>query len=187
MSDNNLQVTNYDKTIDEPTPKPTPERKKPGPKKGFKSATASTPVQTPIEKAVEIPIEPIPVIKTKKQLHEERMHKLWVEDSKLVRGIFRNHEIPGTSVTFPFRKYKQDPVKEYSLMDGQVYELPRAVAEHLNSNCQYTIHKHATDENGRPIAVVGTKIQRFSFYPTDFTSIDVGVDKPDIITVTPLG
>jgi len=160
------------------------ERKKPGRKPGYK-AVAPTPVQTPIEKAVEKPVEPPPpVIKSKRQLHEEDMHRRWVEDSKLVRGIFRNHEIPGTSVTFPFRKYKQDAVKEYTLMDGQIYELPRAVATHLNNNCQYTIHKHATDENGKPIAIVGTKIQRFSFYPTDFS--DVNSDTPKIDIITPI-
>jgi hypothetical protein len=181
MSDTNLVVTNSDQTTTEPATKqtPKPERKKPGRKPGYK-AVAPTPVETPIAKAVETP----PVIKSKKQLHEERMHKLWTEDSKIVRGIFRNHEIPGTSVTFPFRKYKQDHVKEYTLQDGQVYELPRMVATHLNNNCQYTIHKHATDENGKPIAIVGTKIQRFSFYPTDFS--DVGADTPKIDIITPI-
>jgi hypothetical protein len=165
-----------------------PARQKPGRKPGWqKPSPIEAPVhsKSPIEAAITTPPEVAP--KTKKQLHEERMHKLWLEGSKMVRGMFRNHEIPGTGVTFPFRAFKQDPVKEYTLNDGQIYELPKAVAQHINNNCQYTIHKHATDDNGKPIAVVGTKIQRFSFYPTEFTTLDVtGEDKPDIKIVTPI-
>jgi len=124
------------------------------------------------------------VVKSKKQLHEERMYKLWLEDSKTVRGIFRNHEVPGAAIEFPFRIYKQDKVQNYLLKDGQVYEVPRALAKHINNDCAYPEHKHAHDENGKPSVVVGRRVQRFSFMPLDFS--DVGDNKPDIVTVTPL-
>lgn len=173
MSDiNEIQVT---------TPETKPAKKKPGRKPAMKKAE---PVAEPTIKDA-LALETVQVApKTKKQLHEERLRKLWEEDSKMVRGIFRNHEIPGGNVMFPFRKYKFDPVKEYTLNDGEIYELPRMVASHINNNCSYPVHKHATDDKGRPVAIVGSRVQRYSFYPTEFA--DVGQDKPRIDIITPL-
>lgn len=129
-------------------------------------------------------VAPVIAPKTKRQLHEERMHKMWLEDSKLVRGIFRNHEVPGAALEFDIRLYKEDQLKTYKLLDGQVTEIPRGIARHINNNCNYPQHKYMADENGKQQVVVGLKIQRYSFNPIDFS--DVGSDKPDIVIVTPV-
>lgn len=156
---------------------------KPGRKPGYKKPESK--VEQPVKETVAQVLEaPQVAPKSKKQLHEERLRKLWEEDSKLVRGIFRNHEIPGGNVMFPFRKYKFDPVKEYTLNDGEIYELPRMVATHINNNCSYPVHKHATDDKGKPVAIVGSRVQRYSFYPTEFADVDQ--DRPKIDIITPL-
>lgn len=93
----------------------------------------------------------------------------WKEESRLVKGIFRCHEPRGGSVTFSFKKYKWDPTKTYTLVDGHEYELPLAVARHLNQNCNYSVHQHILDSQGKPILDVGGKqVSRMNFESLEF-------------------
>lgn len=93
----------------------------------------------------------------------------WKEESRMVKGIFRCHEPQGGCVTFSFKKYKWDPVKRYTFYDGMEYEIPLAVARHLNQNCNYAIHSYIMDVQGRPIVdKAGKKFQRMNFQSLDF-------------------
>ena len=123
------------------------------------------------------------VIKSKKELAEEKLYELWKKDSQTVRGIFRNHEIPNSSISFTYHRYKYDSPEKYTFADGQTYEVSRGLARHINEDCNYPIHKYLVDENNKPSMLVGRKVQRFSFMPTDFSDIDV---KPDIAIAKPL-
>ena len=94
------------------------------------------------------------------------------EEQKMVRGIFRFHEVPGGQMDFVFRKYKGQPLEKYSMKDGEVYEVPLAVARHLNTNCWYPVYGH----NDKAQAVVADnalmsikeKVRRCSFQSLDF-------------------
>lgn len=102
---------------------------------------------------------------------EDKIRQKWKEESRLVKGIFRCHEPVGGQIMFPFRKYKWDQTKWYTLVDGETYEIPLAVARHLNENCSYAVHSHIMDAQGKPtVDRSGKKISRMSFESLEFTS-----------------
>mgnify|MGYP001564099196 CR=1 FL=1 len=93
-------------------------------------------------------------------------------DREPVKGIFRYHEVEGGSMSFSYKAYKEDPVENYELYDGQVYTVPFGVAKHLNKNGWYPVHAYTTDENGKPSMKVGQKVRRFSFQSLEFVDLD---------------
>lgn len=116
-------------------------------------------------------------IATKLQYMRER-------DRETVKGRFKYYDCPGGEMKFAFKKYKQDPIEKYSLVDGQIYVLPIGVIKHLNKDCFYTVHKHAIDKDGRPIQVIGQKIQRCEFIPMEFVDTeDLSPSGVEIVTV----
>jgi hypothetical protein len=94
------------------------------------------------------------------------------KDREMVKGIFRFHEVPGGQMSFNFKKYKEDPVERFDLVDGQVYTIPLGVAKHLNTNCWYPIHQYMQDESGKPVMKVGQKVRRCSFQSLEFVDVD---------------
>jgi len=141
------------------------------------SQSEITPVSKGIKKAAP------EVIKSKRELAEEKLYELWQKDSKMVRGIFRNHEIPGTAITFTYHRYKYDTPEKPTFMDGKTYEVSRGLARHINEDCNYPIHHYLMDENNKPSMLVGKKVQRFSFVPTEFGDIEPSVN---LMTAVPL-
>jgi hypothetical protein len=103
----------------------------------------------------------------KKTSYREQKEK----DNKIVEGVFRFHEVPGGTLNFVFRMYKGDPIKRYTLVDGQRYSLPLGVVKHLNKNGWYPVHAYKMTESGRPDVHVGKKFQRFTFESTQFIDI----------------
>ena len=93
------------------------------------------------------------------------------KDNRMVRGIFKNFETPGGELRFVFRKYKGEPIKKYVLLDNQVYTIPLGVAKHLNNDCNYPVHKYATDETGVPTMRIGSRFHRFGFQSLEFMDI----------------
>lgn len=123
-----------------------------------------------------------------KQTTSENLKRMCERDREKVKGIFRFHECEGGTLSFVFRAYKWDDVEKYSLIDGEIYELPLGVAKHLNKNGWYPEHSYLMDETGRPTMRVGSKKRRFSFQSMDFIDpVEMGMspDK-DIVTATPL-
>lgn len=100
------------------------------------------------------------------------------KDSQLVRGKFIFHEVPGGSVSFNYKKYKEDDVQRYDLSDGEIYTLPLGVAKHLNKNCAYPVHSFILDDNGKPSMRIGQMVRRMSFQSLEF------IDNEDL---TPVG
>lgn len=94
------------------------------------------------------------------------------KDREPVKGIFRFYEVPGGSVSFNYRAYKEDEVERYDLVDGQVYTLPLGVAKHLNKNGKYPVHKYMTDETGKAVMKIGQYVRRFGFQSLEFVDID---------------
>lgn len=95
------------------------------------------------------------------------------KDREPVKGIFRFHEVPGGSVSFCYKAYKEDSVERFDLFDGQVYTIPLGVARHLNKNGKYPIHAHTLNtDDGKPAMHIGKMVSRFSFQSLEF--VDIG-------------
>lgn len=113
----------------------------------------------------------------KKQLRYERD-----KDREKVKGIFRFHEVPGGRMEFVMKAYKEDPVEKYDMVDGYMYTIPLGVAKHLNKNGWYPIHKYTTDQNGKRVSEIGSKVRRFSFQSLEFMESEdlTPIGKPEI-------
>lgn len=106
------------------------------------------------------------------------------KDRQMVKGIFRNYEVPGGSLSFNFRKYKGDPIEKFTMVDGGVYTVPLGVAKHLNSNVNYPVHRYAQDDTGNVSMRVGQKVNRCGFQSLEFMDVEdmpTNIDK--IVTV----
>lgn len=91
-------------------------------------------------------------------------------DREMVTGIFRDLEIKGGEMKFPFRKYKGDSLTPWEFVDGEVRTIPRMVAEHLNEQCKVPVYAAGKDNSGKAIDVVERYVHRFSFQSLDFTN-----------------
>lgn len=105
------------------------------------------------------------------------------KDRQMVKGVFKYYEVPGGSVGFCFKKYKEDPIETFDLVDGQIYTIPLGVAKHLNSNTWYPIHGHTVDENGAPLQSIKQKVNRMAFQSLEFMDIEDFGGEKQIITV----
>lgn len=94
------------------------------------------------------------------------------KDRQMVRGKFIFHEIPGGELSFPFRKWKGDPVESFTLRDGEIYTLPLGVAKHLNKECKYPIHSYTMGEDNRPSQKINQWVRRCSFQSLEFLDVD---------------
>lgn len=98
------------------------------------------------------------------------------EEQKMVRGIFRFHEVPGGQMDFVFRKYKGDRLEKYSMKDGEVYEVPLGVARHLNTNCWYPVYGHSEKSQAaiadNALMSIKEKVRRCSFQSLDFVEAE---------------
>lgn len=94
------------------------------------------------------------------------------KDRQPVKGVFRFYEVPGGTLDFCFKKYKEDQVEKFSLRDGEIYTIPLGVAKHLNTNCNYPIHQHAKDASGNVSMRIGQKVNRCGFQSLEFMDID---------------
>lgn len=70
-----------------------------------------------------------------KKAAKEKLDAQYKEESKLVKGMFKNIEAPGGNLEFAYRKYPQDPLRIYTFEDNKEYEVPLDVAKHINNNC----------------------------------------------------
>lgn len=123
-------------------------------------------------------------IKTKKESLRETLIHHRNKDREMVRGKFIFHEVPGGSMRFSVKLYKDDPVESFELFDNQIYTIPRGVARHLNKNCWYPVHSYAVGDNGKPSMNIGQKVRRCSFQSLEFMDDDEGLNAaPNIITV----
>ena len=94
------------------------------------------------------------------------------KDREPVKGIFRFYEVPGGTLSFVYRAYKEDPVERFDLVDGQIHTIPLGVARHLNKNGKYPVHAYRQDEKGNPAMIIGKKVARFAFQSLEFIDID---------------
>jgi|GEM_PF-2142456 len=105
----------------------------------------------------------------RKRSSAEEIEKMRKDDNKLVKGIFRCHEPKGGSVTLVWREYKGDPIRRYTLVDGEQYEIPKGLAKHLTKNCTYYEHMHILGADGKPLVNrQGKPVSRMTFESMEF-------------------
>jgi len=78
--------------------------------------------------------------KTKEMVAKETAAE-YEYDHELLTGKFINLEHKGQSLNFRFKKYRQDDYKQYCLVDGYTYTLPRMVVEHIKNHVYYRSYK----------------------------------------------
>lgn len=119
------------------------------------------------------------------------------KDAEIVRGRFRYFELPGGAIEFVYKCYKNEEVKKYTFLDGEVYSIPLGVARHLNKNCWYAEYGYLpTLPGNKERSVSGynemngvgmrmaRKIQRMGFESLEFTDVeDVAPMASPIITL----
>lgn len=127
------------------------------------------------------------------------LKKFMEEESKMVKGRFKNYETPGGNLPFTAGKYPGQPLFSINFQDGEVYTVPLWVARHLNGidktakalngkigSCSYPIHgfkwdtgkpapESALGATGEPVPIVGVarRKQRYGFESLEFDSEDV--------------
>jgi hypothetical protein len=99
----------------------------------------------------------------------DKVYDMWKEESKIVKGIFRCRDPEGGTITFNFLKYKWDKTQKYTMSDGEVYEIPLAVARHLNNNCSYAVHSHILGADGNPSLDKNKVKSRMNFEGLEFS------------------
>lgn len=92
------------------------------------------------------------------------------EDSKMVTGKFKNLESKGGSLTFSYRKYKEDPYRTYTFIDGNTYTIPLGVAKHLNKGTTVAERDYAVGPDGvkKLYTIIKNRRERFSFTSTEY-------------------
>jgi hypothetical protein len=113
---------------------------------------------------------------------------------EMVRGVFKFFEVPGGEMGFTFREFKEDPIENYVMVDGEVYTVPLGVAKHLNTNCWYPQYEFLPGENvqaaGRAVRgfaghvqKITKKVRRCAFNSLEFLDID-DLPQPQSAVVT---
>jgi hypothetical protein len=124
-----------------------------------------------------------PVADATRAENAKKLRNMRDKDRQMVKGVFKYYEVPGGSVGFCFKKYKEDPIEKFDLVDGQIYTIPLGVAKHLNSNTWYPIHGHTVDENGVPLQSIKQKVNRMAFQSLEFMDVEDFGSGKQIITV----
>lgn len=122
------------------------------------------------------------------------LKKFIEEETKLVKGRFKNYEAPGGNLNFRAGKYPGQPIFSINFQDGETYKVPLWVARHLNGidatakalngkigSCSYPIHGFKWDagksapesgigEGGVPVpsTTIAKRTQRFGFESLEF-------------------
>lgn len=109
-----------------------------------------------------------PLNPQQKKEAKEKLDKLYKEESKIVKGVFKNIEAPGGEISFPYKKFPQDPLTIYTLKDGGTYDLPLCVAKHLNNDCIVKQHHFITDQFGNRTIDKNKGEQRYQFLSTEY-------------------
>jgi hypothetical protein len=99
-----------------------------------------------------------------------------------VKGMFKFYEVPGGTLSFVFKEHKGDQIEKYTMVDGQVYEVPLGVAKHLNKNGWYPVHNYKQDDSGTHMRI-GEKVHRFGFQSLDFVDMDEVAPEKELVTV----
>ena len=155
------------------------------------SAKAKVPAPVSVTPVVEAPF----ISSDAKVAAREKLDRCIKDDTKTVKGRFRCFETPNSSTRIQIKKYKEVPMFDKTMTDGEVYEVPLYVARHLNgtditataidgkvNSCSYPVHgyhwapgqeapKSAGDGvsgNVVPLLGVSKRVRRYGFESLEF-------------------
>lgn len=120
------------------------------------------------------------------------------KDSEEIVGIFKNLEHPGRPISFVMKLYPGEPIKQYTLEDGQRYSLPKGVWKYLATQCYVPKYKHmdskifgeGIQQGANPMGrlagnmVMSHKDYRFAFQSLEFMSDDEEISPSKLTTAT---
>jgi hypothetical protein len=114
----------------------------------------------------------VPLNELQKKEAKEKLNKQYKEESKLVKGIFKNIEAPGAGVEFPFIKIPHDPIRYYRFEDNKEYEIPLYLAKHINVTCNEKAVETFKDLDNNPTSIpkirTVPKRQRYQFLSSEY-------------------
>lgn len=132
-----------------------------------KKSSSKAPISEPGRKPVDLRTKQEETIDTMTEFERSQaIEKAY--DREMVTGVFRDLDVKGGQMEFPFRKYRGDKLIPWKFKDGEVRTIPRMVAHHINTNCKVPVYKEGKDEEGRNIEVVDYYESRFSFQSLEF-------------------
>ena len=95
-----------------------------------------------------------------------------VRDREMVKGRFHYHQRPGSTLKFNHFESKGDNERPYILNDGEVHELPRKTARHLNNSGKVPVYGWVKGVDGLETMRVERMASRYSFENYDFFELD---------------
>lgn len=119
--------------------------------------------------------QPVEAPKEKKIITENPQDAQEILRLKLrekVKGIFHFYECPGGTLSFPFKRFKKDPVETYHFVDGEIREIPLGVALHLNESGKYPVYQYTKDHEGKVTMNTKQKVSRYGFESLEFRELD---------------
>lgn len=99
---------------------------------------------------------------TKREAYEKKMKN----DQKVVRAQFYCFEPKGGEIEMHYAKYPGEPIRFYRFKDGDIYDVPMGLVNHINNNCKLMARSDLVDKNGAPIPASGKAKQLYQFAPT---------------------
>ena len=95
---------------------------------------------------------------------EERIKKMRKEGDRMVKGMFEFVDAQGGWLDFSFRFFKEDPIRTFKIIHGEICDLPMILVKHLN-NVYKKVRMPPNDlDRDKPTV---TKISRCRFTPTE--------------------
>ena len=102
-------------------------------------------------------------------------------DRELVKGRFHFLQRPGGTLKFNFFESIGDQERPYMLKDGEVVEVPRKVARHLNNSGLVNVYGWYKDHTGTEMMRLERRDKRYYFENYDFFELeDIGPKDPII-------
>lgn len=123
------------------------------------------------------------VIQSDKKTSKIALETQRKRDREMVKGIFKFYEVPGGEMKFSFKKYKEDPVENYTFVDGHIYTIPRGVAKHLVNDCWYPEYDYVKGEDFRSAYAIKNKVHRCGFQSLEFMDDDLTAESKQIVEV----
>lgn len=115
----------------------------------------------------------LPSIAVKGAALKENIARQKKFDNQMITGKFMNRRVPGQIAKLCYLKYEDDPVKWYTLHDGQTYTIPRGFVDQINDHYYSPRFIQNTEimdpENPTStIAHVDTSNKKYAFVPVNF-------------------
>ena len=94
----------------------------------------------------------------------EKIKKLQKEGEKLVRGMFEFSDAQGGWLDFSYRFYPGEPIRTVHLVHGEICDVPKDLAKHLNNVYKKVRLMRENADTGRDVV---ERTSRTRFIPMD--------------------